>query len=209
MMRTGRISRRKLASMAATFYLLYRSNRLDYEQLIAATGRYFRGVLEQEANEFGQEVYRLYIRRKLFRGALAHIQWHRVHGHEIALLSSTPFMLAKPMADDLGIRHLLVNFPVVVNGRFTGELVKPYCYGEGKKIYAEQLAKKLGTTLQKAYFYTDSISDLPLLKAVGQPICVNPDYMLKKEAKKHGWRKLYFRQTIGSSPLRNPLAFFS
>lgn len=197
MVRTGRMKKRQLASMALYFLILYRTDRLQYGELIKATGRFFKGARKSEAMHFGREVYRLYVKPRLFREAVFCVKWHQRRGHRVALLSSTPILMAKPIADDLGIDDLLVTYPLVAGGRLTGEVQRPYCYGEGKLYYARKLAKEAGTSLDKAFFYTDGVADLSLLEQVGAPVCVNPDPLLTGHARRRGWTRLRFRQTVG------------
>ena len=45
----------------------------------------------------------------------------------------------------------------------------------------------MNATLDDAIFYSDSISDLPLLERVKQPIVVNPDPRLQRVARRRGW----------------------
>jgi len=66
--------------------------------------------------------------------------------------------------------------------------VDPFCYGEGKVVRAERLAESLGFDLKESIFYSDSYTDLPLLLRVGEPVVVNPDPRLAREAKKRRWR---------------------
>ena len=44
-----------------------------------------------------------------------------------------------------------------------------------------------GYALEHCYAYSDSITDLPMLEAVGHPTVVNPDRALRKEAAARGW----------------------
>jgi phosphoserine phosphatase len=69
----------------------------------------------------------------------------------------------------------------------TGTFERPLCYGAGKLERARALVHSLGSTLEQAVFYTDSITDLPLLEAVGQPVAVNPDPRLRRVARRRGW----------------------
>lgn len=64
----------------------------------------------------------------------------------------------------------------------TGELESPACFGEGKAVWAERFAAEHGVDLDRSYFYTDSLSDLPLLERVGHPVAVNPDPRLRRLA---------------------------
>ena len=73
------------------------------------------------------------------------------------------------------------------DGRLTGEVMPPVCYGPGKVVWGERFAAEHGVDLSASYFYTDSISDLPLLERVGQPVAVNPDPRLRRLARKRGW----------------------
>jgi len=75
----------------------------------------------------------------------------------------------------------------VRDGRFTGEAVRPVCYGAGKIYWAERFATAQGVDLGRSYFYTDSITDLPVLERVGEPRIVNPDPRLRRVAARRGW----------------------
>jgi phosphoserine phosphatase len=72
-------------------------------------------------------------------------------------------------------------------GRLTGEVIPPVCYGQGKVVWAERFATEEEVDLSASYFYTDSISDLPLLERIGQPVAVNPDPRLRRVALNRGW----------------------
>jgi phosphoserine phosphatase len=59
------------------------------------------------------------------------------------------------------------------------------CYGDGK-VQALRLA--LGEIdLRGAFAYADSASDLPLLRACGHPVAINPDRSLRRVARRSGW----------------------
>jgi hypothetical protein len=53
-----------------------------------------------------------------------------------------------------------------------------------------------GYDLADCYAYSDSVSDVPLLAAVGHPSAVNPDKGMRREAIEHGWQILEFRHPI-------------
>src|SRR2546430_2634453 len=66
-------------------------------------------------------------------------------------------------------------------------LGRPVCYGEGKIYWAQRFATAQGVDLGRSYFYTDSITDLPVLERVGEPRIVNPDPRLRRVAARRGW----------------------
>ncbi len=73
------------------------------------------------------------------------------------------------------------------NGKFTGRVIEPTCYGEGKAIAARTFSAPRGIDLKQSYFYTDSDEDLPLLEIVGKPRPTNPSSRLAEIAAKRGW----------------------
>ena len=90
-------------------------------------------------------------------------------------------------AADLEIEHVLASRLQVVEGRFTGEPILPLCYGRGKIDRATRFAERHEISLPRSYFYTDSITDLPMLEQVGHQRIVDPDPRLRREAQQRGW----------------------
>jgi phosphoserine phosphatase len=84
---------------------------------------------------------------------------------------------------------------VVEDGRYTGDIAF-YCYGDGKVQAIRALAAREGYALEHCYAYTDSITDLPMLEAVGHPTAVNPDRALRKEAATRSWPVLTFSRPV-------------
>lgn len=114
---------------------------------------------------------------------------HRARGHLLAIVTGATPYAAHPLARRLGIPHV-VGSPLEVDarGRFTGRFVDPLCYGTGKLARARELGARHGFRLEDATFYSDSLTDLPLLEAVGTPVAVNPDPRLARVARRRGWR---------------------
>jgi len=74
-----------------------------------------------------------------------------------------------------------------VQGRFTGGIIEPLCYGAGKVERTTKVAEREGFKLEEAAFYSDSITDLPLLQLVERPVVINPDPRLRRVALQRGW----------------------
>jgi HAD superfamily hydrolase (TIGR01490 family) len=111
----------------------------------------------------------------------------RDEGFLCALLTGTSPYVADPVAAHLGVEHVLCSRMAVREGRFTGGLEPPLCYGEGKLIRASAWANRAGVDLARSVFYTDSVSDVPMLEAVGEPRVINPDPRLFALARRRGW----------------------
>ena len=106
---------------------------------------------------------------------------HKICGRDVVVVSASGEEIVAPIARALGATHAMATRMVVEDGRYTGEIAF-YCYGEGKVEAIRQLAAREGYALEHCYAYSDSITDLPMLEAVGHPTVVNPDRALRKEA---------------------------
>lgn len=120
-------------------------------------------------------------------GGFEALKLHREAGDTVALLTSSSNYLCAPVLRDLSLEHALCNRFEVAEGVFTGRASGPICYAAGKVAHAVAFAEAHGHSLAEATFYTDSMSDLPMLEAVGRPVVVNPDPRLRRLAKKRGW----------------------
>jgi HAD superfamily hydrolase (TIGR01490 family) len=189
---TGQARRR---DMARTLYYLgrYKLGLLNIERAVVTSLEWIRGRVEAAVRADCQEWYGRIIRPFLQPAMVATVEAHRRAGHVPVILSSATRYLAEPVAADLGIADLLVTQLLVADGRFTGEAVRPLCYGAGKVYWAERFAAERGLDLAASYFYTDSITDLPVLERVGQPRVVNPDPRLRRTALRRGWPVLDIR----------------
>ncbi len=183
---TGQARRRDVAR--ALYYLgRYKLGLLDLERTLQVTMAWVRGKTEAAVEADCVEWYARVIRPYLFPAMAATVAAHRRAGHVPVILTSATRYLAEPLARDLGIEHVLVTRLVVRDGRFTGEAVRPVCYGAGKTWWAERFSQAHGIDLGRSYFYTDSITDLPVLERVGNPRVVNPDPRLRRTAQRRGW----------------------
>jgi HAD superfamily hydrolase (TIGR01490 family) len=183
---TGQARRRDLAR---TFYYVgrYKLGLLDIERAVAISLGWIRGRNEAAVRADCDSWYARVIRPYVYPAMAATVAAHRRAGHVPVILTSATRYLAEPLAADLGIPHLLVTQLLVRDGRFTGEAVRPVCYGAGKTYWAERFAADHGIELPRSYFYTDSITDLPVLERVGEPRVVNPDPRLGRVAARRGW----------------------
>jgi HAD superfamily hydrolase (TIGR01490 family) len=114
---------------------------------------------------------------------------HRGRGDLVAIVTTAGPYVARPLARRLAIDHVVASeFEVGPDGRFTGRLVEPLCYGQGKVARLRRLAERLGFRIEEATFYSDSYTDLPLLEAVHTAVVINPDLRLSAVARRRGWR---------------------
>jgi HAD superfamily hydrolase (TIGR01490 family) len=199
--RTGQARRRDLAR--TLYYLFwYKLGLLDVRSALEVSMAFVRGKDEAAMVADCIGWYRDAVRPYVFPAMAAQVAAHREAGHVLAILTSATRYLAEPLGADLGIEHHLVTQLIVRDGRFTGEVVQPVCYGRGKVYWAERFAAEHGVDLTASFFYTDSITDLPLLDRVGHPRVVHPDPRLRRLAQRRGWQVL--RPRLGETMDRSP-----
>jgi HAD superfamily hydrolase (TIGR01490 family) len=186
-LRQGRITARQ-ALQAWAWILRYQLGFAALEEVLRQSIATLEGGLERELDERVEAFYQRLIRGKYRTGAAAVLQRHRENGDALVLLTSSTGYLADRVAGELGFDHVLANrFEVTAEGRFTGRLIEPLCFGPGKLSHARRLAEERHIALEDCAFYTDSASDLPVLEAVGRPVAVNPDPRLRRAARARGW----------------------
>jgi HAD superfamily hydrolase (TIGR01490 family) len=119
------------------------------------------------------------------------VDGHRAAGHACALVTATTRFVAEAFAAAFGLADVLATEPEVdANGRYTGEIVGLACFRENKIAHVQAWLARRGSTwndVERSWFYSDSINDLPLLMAVTDPVVVDPDALLRAEARARGW----------------------
>lgn len=150
--------------------------------------QYLRGGREDEMRMRVGNWYETEVRDLVRPGAREALEQHRGQGHRLVLLTSSSNYLSERFAQDLDLDdYLCSRFEVDADGRFTGYPMEPLCYGHGKLELAQAYCDAQGIALHDCHFYTDSMTDLPVLEAVGQPVCINPDPRLNQLARRRGW----------------------
>ena len=160
---------------------------LGFSGMMAVNAQFMRGIEEDTYHEVGRELYVKQIARLIYPESRAMVDAHLAKGHTVAIISSaTPYQV-EPAAADLGIEHVLCTHLEVRNGKFTGSVISPTCFGQGKVDAAESLAAKSGSDLDQSFFYSDSQDDLQLLERVGHPRALNPSTKLDRIARDKHW----------------------
>jgi len=172
--------------------ILYRLSLLDIEQWYEKNMAMLSGTSLNDMNHFCSLWFEAVMKKTIYREAADLILSHRDRGHRVAVISNSPPFFVKPLADILDITDVICTEVEARDGILTGRLVKPLCYGEGKRVYALRWAGLTGIDLSQSYFYTDSFFDIPLMKTVGHPVATNPDMRLRRAALAYGWPVLKF-----------------
>ncbi len=168
---------------------LYTLGVLDAEKVAAVALKSLAGQHEVELAFRCDDWFSQYVERHITDEGRLAVARHRAAGDVVAIVTGASPYAAWPLARRLRIEHVVSSrFEVDESGRFTGRPDGPLCLGHGKVERARAFAREVGVDLADATFYSDSVSDLPLLELVGEPVAVNPDPRLRRIARRRGLR---------------------
>lgn len=168
--------------------LLYGLGVVDASRVTARALSSLAGTDEAAFRAECETWFEAMVRREVTTRAEEEVARRRDAGDVCAILSASTPYATHPLARHLRIPHVICSeLEVDAQGRFTGDYRRPLCYGPGKVTRAERWAAKAGVDLGRSAFYSDSVSDLPMLERVGEPRVINPDPRLRVIARRRGW----------------------
>ncbi|WP_110207426.1 HAD family hydrolase [Nocardioides daejeonensis] len=133
------------------------------------------------------------------------IEEHHLAGRDVIIVSTSGSEVVEPIGAMLGADHVVATRLRIEDGRYTGD-IDYYAYAEAKADAVRELAEERGYDLARCYAYSDSVTDVPMLEAVGHPHAVNPDKELRKVAAASGWPVLVFNRPVNLDRRRLPPA---
>src|SRR5918997_2941669 len=147
-----------------------------------------RGV---DLQRLGPDVFASLLPR-LYPEMLDEAWGHQDAGRPIYIVTAASQEMAESLAQVLGFDGGIGTRSEVKDGVYTGKPDGPLTYRDGKPVAMREVAEREGIDLGDSYAYSDSESDLPMLRAVGHPVVVNPDAELQRIARSEGWRIMRF-----------------
>lgn len=194
--RGGMVGRRQLAGWAID-HLRFRLRGASDEQaqtLLAEVKDLLAGVPERNLARMAPDLLAAILPR-IYPQMLAEVHAHQDAGRATFIVSAAGDELVALLARVLGMDGGIgTAYAVDEQGELTGELEGPFMYGEGKVEAMRRFAAKHRISLEDSWAYSDSASDLPMLRAVGVPVAVNPDAELARIAREQGWRVMRFER---------------
>lgn len=163
----------------------------------------------EQVNQIVAEALHDLIDPLIYDEAAALIEEHQAAGRDVVIVSSSGAEIVEPVGELLGADRVVATRMVVADGKYTGD-IEFYAYGEHKATAIRELAERHGYDLGASYAYSDSVTDVPMLEAVGHPHAVNPDKALRRVALERGWPVLEFarpvslRDRLGRLPTPSP-----
>ena len=209
----GLVNRRAVlkSSFAQFVYLLQGADEDSMDKMRDYLKALCAGWSVQQVHEIVAETLHELIDPLVYAEAVELFDEHRAAGREVVLVSSSGEEVVGPIGEMLGVDRVIATRMVVEDGRYTGDIAF-YAYGEGKEVAIRELADTCGWDLADCYAYSDSVTDVPMLTAVGHPVAVNPDKALRKYATAQEWPILVFAKPVRASrrvptPAGSPVAY--
>lgn len=184
---TGMTSKSRVAQVMY-WNMLYTMGLMNLEAVAEKVLRWYKGRSDQALKDQTAKWFKERVVSHISDPARAAVARHRQAGDVIAICSGATNYACDLAAQELGIQHVICSELEVADGVLNGKAIRPLCYGTGKLSRAQSFVDRNNGRLDQATFYSDSITDLPLLEAVGTPVAVNPDPRLKRVAERRRWR---------------------
>lgn len=192
----GIVGRRQLASWAVE-HIRYRLRGTTDErtaEVLRVARELISGVPERTIERMSPEVMAAILPR-VYRQMLDEVYAHQDSGRATFIVSAAGNGVVEQLARVLGMDGGIgTRYEVDDEGAYTGRFDGPFVYGPGKVEAMEEFAEQHDIDLESSYAYSDSLSDLPMLRAVGHPVAVNPDPALAEIARQEGWQTMRFER---------------
>ena len=194
LVKIGVVDAKYYAAENERFYADYKAGRLDIYAFLAFALKPLSEHSRAQLNEWHAQFMHEVINPNLRSSAFDLVKKHQDRGDVCCVVTATNSFVTRPIVQAFGIKHLIATEPEVLGdpatGNFSGKVAGTPNFREGKVTRVESWlsSEKLSwSSLEKSYFYSDSINDLPLMEKVTQPIPTNPDQSLRAKAMENGW----------------------
>ncbi|HEX5596797.1 MAG TPA: HAD-IB family hydrolase [Micromonosporaceae bacterium] len=169
------------------FRLLAKEHAGDMSQAKEAALAFVAGWRVEDVERLSEEIFDELMAPRIYPGTRVLAQRHLEAGERVWLVSAAPVEIGQVIADRLGLTGAIGTIAEIDDGVYTGRLVGDLMHGSAKADAIVQLAATVGLDLGLCTGYSDSANDLPLLTAVGRAVAINPDSVLRREARRCGW----------------------
>ncbi len=179
------------------WFFSYLLGFLDAPEVARKALASYRGMAESHMRTLCALLFEKEIRDLISPAARAEVERHRSDGDLLVIITASSPYIAELLAKELKISCLICSELELDNAAcFTGDIIEPLCFGDGKVEKLQHFLKSHQLNLKDCTFYSDSITDAPLLSAVANPQVIDPDFRLKRLAKKRQWVISGWRKTL-------------
>lgn len=176
-------------------FVLFGEDRSKIDGIVDRAIRVLEGSSIQEHFDIGEQLFEDYFLPRVYQPTYERLKAHIEAGHQVWLVSATPWVIAEVFARRLGLAGGVGTRLQVVAGRVQGGIEGRIMHGPAKAEVLQRIATQHNLSLKDSWAYSDSASDIPLLSEVGHPVAVNPDRELTHFALANDWEVLNARTT--------------
>ena len=152
------------------FFAQYQSGELDIHEYLRFSLEPLTRFNKDERDTLHQEFMTQKVRPMMQEEATKLLKHHRDQGHFLLLITATNQFVTGPIAEELGMDHIIAPIPEVIDDQYTGKVVGVPSFQEGKVTRLNDWLAETGHSMEGSYFYSDSRNDLPLLELVSHPV---------------------------------------
>ncbi|WP_220471842.1 HAD-IB family hydrolase [Tomitella gaofuii] len=178
-----------------------------FAELLDLGAHTWAGRTVEDLDEMALRLYKKKVAGRIYPEMREIVRAHQDAGHTVVLTSSATTFQVQPVADALGIEHVVCNRFEDDDGVLTGHVAKPVIWGDTKAYAAQQFAADHGVDLDRSYFYADGDEDVALMYLVGKPRPTNPGETMAKIAGKRGWPVTRLSSRGAGSSIRTLIGF--
>lgn len=175
------------------FFKQYQSGTLDIYEYLSFSLKPLTKYTLDELSELHRTFMEEKVRPMMQQEAHNLLKYHKEQGHFLLLITATNQFVTDPIADELGMDHIIAPTPEIVDNHYTGNIIGIPSFQEGKVTRLNEWLKENNFSMEGSYFYSDSRNDLPLLELVTHPVAVDADEILTDIAKERGWPHISLR----------------
>ncbi len=169
------------------FFEQYQAGQLDVHEYLTFALKPLTQFPLDELMQLRERFLNECIRPIIHQKSWGLIAKHRAQGDTLLIITATNGFITYPIAQLLGIEHIIAPHPEFINGTYTGKIVGVPSFHQGKVIRLQDWLKEHNKNLTGSWFYSDSHNDLPLLEVVDNPIAVDPCSKLESIATARQW----------------------
>ena len=187
LVRQGRVDAIEHKALNAHFYDQYKNGELNIDEYLAFALGPMAGMTKETLAPLQRQFVRDHIEPILLDAAFALLEQHRALGDTLVIITATNTLVTQPIADRLGVEHLIGCEAEIIEGCYTGKPTGMPSFAQGKVARIQTWCEENKKSMENAVFYSDSHNDLPLLRTVDRAVAVDPDDRLREEAVRKGW----------------------
>ena len=193
MVTEGLVDPDKHKALNEHYYRQYQQGQLDIDEYLSFALGPMAGMTPETLSALQDKFLKKHVEPILLDAAFDLLQAHRVNGDTLIIITATNTLVTQPVADRLGVEHLIGCEAELKDGRYTGKPEGEPSFGEGKVRRIKRWCAEHQILFEDAVFYSDSHNDVPLLREVARAIAVDPDDLLRVEAQQCGWEIISLR----------------